>query len=124
LLVPHRFFEPEALSSCVRLQEVRLEDNLIRSISPPSSAGPAGLGACLPALRVLKLGSNRMIDAGECAQRLADIPCLEEVTLAGNPFVRKQPVSDKPVSWLLGALLFEARWHVAERHGLRYSSMG
>lgn len=95
LLVPHRVFEPEALSSCVRLQEVRLEDNLIRSISTPSSAaaGPAGLGACLPALRVLRLASNRMMDAAECAQRLADIPCLEDVTLTANPFVRKQLVS-------------------------------
>jgi hypothetical protein len=95
LLVLYRVFEPEALSSCVRLQELRLEDNLIRSINPPSSsaAAPAGLGGCLPALRVLRLASNRMMDAAECAQRLADIPCLEEVTLAGNPFVRKQPVS-------------------------------
>lgn len=84
-----RVLDPEVFSSLVRLQELRLEENAIRSINP-AAPGAGGMGACLPQLRVLLLGSNRMMDAAECVRRLADIPLLAEVTVAGNPFARKQ----------------------------------
>lgn len=77
------------MSSLVRLQELRCEDNAIRSISPAVTVA-GGVGACLPQLRVLLLGGNRLMDAAECIRRLSDAPMLEEVTVTGNPFARKQ----------------------------------
>jgi hypothetical protein len=76
-------FEPEVCSSLVRLQELRLEDNLIKSISPaPATA--------LPQLRVLHVGGNRLLDGVQCCQRLTSLPVLLELAVAGNPFTRKQ----------------------------------
>lgn len=81
-----RVFEPEALSSLSRLQELHVEENSIRSIS--TSGGALGLGP--PQLRVLLLANNRLMDAADCAQRIAAMPSLLEVSVAGNPFARKQ----------------------------------
>jgi len=84
-----RVLEPEALSTLVRLQELRLDDNLIRSIAPAAPASGGG-GAYLPQLRILQLGNNRLADAADCAQKLASLPSLAEVAVAGNPFARRQ----------------------------------
>lgn len=84
-----RVLEPEALSGLVRLQELRLDDNLIRTIAPGTTTN-GGIGSCLPALHVLHLTNNRLMDASECAQKLACIPRLLEVSVGGNPFARKQ----------------------------------
>lgn len=115
-----RVLEPEALSTLVRLQELRLDDNLIRSIAPAAPASGGG-GAYLPQLRILQLSNNRLADAADCAQKLASLPSLAEVAVAGNPFARRQACcSQCPCS--LGSMLRKAvdgishaRWHSLEQ---------
>jgi Leucine-rich repeat (LRR) protein len=100
-----RVLEADALAPLVRLRELRLEDNLIRSLSitPPAAAvapgspmsqsaaggDNSGLAGLLPSLCVLQLSGNRLMDLAEL-DRLALLPSLLEVTLAGNPLARKQ----------------------------------
>lgn len=81
-----RVLDPEALAGLMRLQELRVEDNVIRGLAAPVGGG--GTGG--PQLRVLHLGRNRLVDATDCAQKLASMPSLLEVSVAGNPFARKQ----------------------------------
>ncbi|WIA10534.1 hypothetical protein OEZ85_010722 [Tetradesmus obliquus] len=101
-----RVLEADALAPLVRLRELRLEDNAIRSLcitpaaaaavpSSPSLVAVAGdgssssLGGLLPSLCVLQLAGNRLMDMAEL-DRLALLPGLLEVALAGNPLARKQ----------------------------------
>lgn len=101
-----RVLEADALAPLVRLRELRLEDNAIRSLcitpaaaaavpSSPSLVAVAGdgssssLGGLLPSLCVLQLAGNRLMDMAEL-DRLALLPGLLEVALAGNPLSRKQ----------------------------------
>jgi hypothetical protein len=97
--------EADALAPLLRLRELRLDDNLIRSlaITPTAAAAPgspmsqsaagggdsSGLAGLLPSLCVLQLSGNRLMDMVEL-DRLALLPSLLEVTLAGNPLARKQ----------------------------------
>jgi Leucine-rich repeat (LRR) protein len=83
--------EPDLFSSLVRLQELRLDDNAIRNINPAVTV-PGCMGVCFPQLRVLQLSNNRLLDPTDCVNRLAGMPMLAEVSVAGNPFTRKHQV--------------------------------
>jgi hypothetical protein len=90
-----RVLEPDLCSQLVRLRELRLRDNSIRSIALPAScsqwerAGEA-LAACCPALVALDLSGNRLLDVPDCVDRLCALPCLQELWLCDNPLARKQ----------------------------------
>lgn len=91
-MLPCRALEPELFSSLRKLQELRLDDNAVRTIYPAMGVN-GGLQACFPQLRVLQLSNNRLLDQSECANRIAAIPLLTEVAVSGNPFTRKHQVS-------------------------------
>lgn len=91
-MLPCRVLEPEVFSSLRKLQELRLDDNAVRTIYPAMGVS-GGLQACFPRLRVLQLSNNRLLDPSECANRIAAIPLLAEVAVSGNPFTRKHHVS-------------------------------
>jgi len=101
---------PDALSTLVRLTELRLDDNCIRSLAweAPAAGGaqhesttaaatgpaqsPTGSvrpGQVLPQLVVLQLRGNRLADTAEL-EKLGALPNLLEVSLAGNPVARRE----------------------------------
>lgn len=92
--------EADALVPLVRLRELRLDDNQIKSLAlaalvpgspaiPSADSDGSSFAGCMPSLCVLHLAGNRLADLGEL-ERLAALPSLLEVSLAGNPLVRKQ----------------------------------
>lgn len=84
--------ELETLSTLTRLQNLRLEDNLIKNLALPPAALAGDSSSpvvCLPSLSLLQLAGNRLIDVAD-VDKLAALPGLTEVTLAGNPVAKKQ----------------------------------
>lgn len=93
----NRSLELESLSTLTRLQDLRLGENLIKGVALPlaqtlgsvDDRDDVGLGGILPNLQVLGLAGNRLADVGD-VDKLAVLPGLIDITLAGNPIAKKQ----------------------------------